>query len=420
MKRLTYKSMVSEIQELTGIGRLTLPLLQTGRVPLEARVQVGDRVERGQCIAESKVPDAAFLHSPLAGHVRNLFSSLNHEGISVQTVEIEGDATGEVRTLQPIQQDAHELAAKTIRERLREAGVSPLGGNGQNAAYASLRPDEEPPETLLVLCADAEPLLQTQRHILRAGPEKVIEGATLFQKSVGAGRLVFAVTSDQQNLVSGETIGMTKRYPSGHPEILMARLTGRYDLTGGRPRKDIYVINAETAMAVCLAVREGKPVLEKTVTAGQDGAAPVVMRVPLGTAFSQVLGKIGLAAEDADRLFTGGPLCGFAQFDPEGPITKGTDGLFLQKGKQVFRCEDVACIGCGQCVKVCPMKIPVNMMTRNCEFGRISAALSYDLDSCIECGLCAYVCTARRPLLQYIQFAKKEQQKAEELARQSA
>jgi electron transport complex protein RnfC len=59
------------------------------------------------------------------------------------------------------------------------------------------------------------------------------------------------------------------------------------------------------------------------------------------------------------------------------------------------------------------------MMTRNCEFGRIEEALDYDLDACIECGLCAYVCTSRRPLLQYILFAKKEQQKAE-LARQSA
>ena len=145
----------------------------------------------------------------------------------------------------------------------------------------------------------------------------------------------------------------------------------------------------------------------------------MVMRVPLGTAFSQVLARMGLAAEDADRLFTGGPLRGFAQFDPDGPITKGTDGLFLQKGKQVFGYEDVACIGCGKCVKVCPMKIPVNMMTRNCEFGRIQEALAYDLESCIECGLCAYVCTARRPLLQYIQFAKREQQKAER-ERQSA
>ena len=419
MKRLTYKTVVSEIQELHEAGRLVLPLLQTGSVHLEACVEAGEQVERGQCIAKADTPDGAFLHSPLTGRVRSLFPSVNHDGVSVRTLEIEGDPTGEGRTLEPIRQDAAGLSAETIRDRLREAGVSPLGGNGRNAGYASLQPDEDPPETVLVLCVDEEPLLQTQRQLLREAPEKVIGGATLFQKAVGAKRLVFAVTPEQKNLVSGETVPVGRRYPSGHPEILMARVTGRYALKEGRPRKDIYAINAETAAAVFRAVREGRPVLEKTLTVGLDGRTPVVMRVPLGVAFSEVLGKIGLATEDADRLFTGGPLLGIAQFDPAGPITKGTDGLFLQKGSRVFRYEDVACIGCGKCIQVCPMRIPVNMMTRNCEFGRVQEALSYDLESCIECGLCAYVCTARRPLLQFIQFTRREQQKAER-ARQSA
>ena len=418
MKRLVYKTQTSEIQELSKAGRVVLPLLQTGSVPLEACVAIGEKVERGQCVGKAKSPASASLHSPLCGEVRSIFPSVNHEGTSAGTLEIEGDPTGEIRTLQPIQQDAAELSAETLLGRLREAGVSPLGGNGKNAEYASLQSAEESREILMVLCADEEPLLQTQRHILRQAPEKVIEGATLFQKAVGAKRLVFAVSGDQKNLVSGETVGIEKSYPSGHPEILMAGVTGRYGLKEGRPRKDIYMINAETALAAFHAVREGRPFLEKTVTAGLDGGPSVVMRVPLGTPFSRVLENMGFKPEDGDRLFTGGPLRGVAQFDPDGPITKGTDGFFLQKGRRVLLYEDVACIGCGECVKACPMKIPVNMMTRNCEFGRILEALVYDLDSCIECGLCAYVCTSRRPLLQYIQFAKREQQKAEG-ARQS-
>lgn len=419
MKRLTYRTLLSEIQELSDADRLVLPLLQTGSAPLEASVGVGDKVERGQVIGTSDTGEAASLHSPVTGEVKRLSWTTSPQGFPVSTLEIEGETGAGMQALRPIKQDAADLSAETVQDRLREAGVSPLGGNGKNAEYASFRTSEEPPEILMVLCADEEPLLQTQRHILRESPEKVIEGATLIQKAVGARRLVFAISADQNNLVSGETVRVEKRYPSGHPEILMAKVTGRYRLSDGRPRKDIYLINAETATAACRAVREGRPVLEKAVTVGQEGGASVVMRVPLGTPFSQVLGKSGLAAEDTDRLFTGGPLQGLAQFDPEGPITKSTDGLFLQKGKRVFRYDDVACIGCGQCVKVCPMKIPVNMMTRNCEFGRVQEALSYDLDSCIECGLCAYVCTARRPLLQFIQFAKREQRKAEELERQS-
>ena len=53
MKRLTYKTLVSEIQVLPEAGRIVLPLLQIGFVPLEACVGVGDEVARGQCIGRA-------------------------------------------------------------------------------------------------------------------------------------------------------------------------------------------------------------------------------------------------------------------------------------------------------------------------------------------------------------------------------
>ena len=80
MKRLIYKTLVSEIQELPGAGRLVLPLLQIGSVPLEACVGVGDEVQRGQCIGRAEAPESAFLHSPLAGKVSALSRAVTHEG----------------------------------------------------------------------------------------------------------------------------------------------------------------------------------------------------------------------------------------------------------------------------------------------------------------------------------------------------
>jgi electron transport complex protein RnfC len=35
-------------------------------------------------------------------------------------------------------------------------------------------------------------------------------------------------------------------------------------------------------------------------------------------------------------------------------------------------------------------------------------AEKHGLHSCFECGLCAFSCTMRRPLLQYIRFAKDQ------------
>lgn len=412
MKRLAYRALGSEIQPHPGGGRVLLALRQTGGVTLEACVEPGQKVERGQQVGKA-AGGAAAVHSSLTGEVRAILQTVAGDGTLAPTVEVEGESTSAPQAQAPMQGDVSDLSAQALQARLREAGVIPLGGNGRNSDYAALQGVEEAPEVLLVLCADEEILLQTQRTVLQEDPARAIEGATLVQRAVGARRLVFAASADQKDLVSGETIWIGKAYPDGLPELLMHKVTGRFRLGEGRPRPDVYVINVETAVAAQKAVREGLPVVDKVVTVGQEGAAPIVLRVPLGTPFSALLEKAGLAAEDGDRLFTGGPLRGTAQFDPEAPVTKGTDGLFLQKGRQVCRYDDVACIGCGACIRVCPMKIPVSMMTRNCEFGRVPEAVDYDLESCIECGLCAYVCTARRPLLQYILFAKQEKQKLE-------
>ncbi len=414
MKRLTYKTLPSEIQVLSGISRVILPLRQMGGEALEATVEIGQKVKKGQCIGKTEKAGVAFLHAPLSGEVKSISKTVIQDEEPVAVVEIQGEAGGDIQTMEPMAGDVDELSAQALQQRLIEAGVSPLGGNGKNAKYVTMVSGESAPEVLLVLCNDEDPRVQTQRQILQEAPEKVIEGATLFQKAIGAGRLVFAVSDDLKQQVSGETVLVEKQYPAGHPEILMAQVTGNFRLMELRPRTDINIIDAQTAVAARQAIREGLPVLEKVVTIGEDGGSLAMLQVPLGTPFSQLLEKVGLKVEDRDRLYTGGPLSGRAQFDLEGPVTKGIDGLFLQKEKQAFLYEDVACIGCGQCLKACPMKIQVNMMTRNCEFGRIQEAVDYDLDCCIECGLCAYVCPARRPLLQYILFAKKEKQKLEQ------
>ena len=415
MKRLSHNSLNTETKVLSGIDRVILPLRQTDGSSLQAIVSREQKIERGEVIAETQEAGQARLHSPLSGEVTTVFQTIAHDGESVFAVEIRGDVDAPEKKMDPITGEISALSPEAIRARLEEAGVGPLGGNGTNTLYASLSHEDVPPEMLIVLCADEEPRLQTQSHVLREMPGEVIEGATLLQKASGAGRLVFAVRKDRKEFVSGETLLVGKRYPSALPEILMARATGKYALREDRPRKDVHVINAETAAAASMAVREGLPVLDKLVTVGLDGMESDLIRAPLGTPFSGLLKEAGLSAGNSDRLFTGGPMRGRAQFNIEAPLTKGVDSLFLQKGRKVFLFHDVACIGCGACVRICPMKIQVDMMTRNCEYSRIAEAVDYDLESCVECGLCGYVCTARRPLLQYILFAKKEKQKSERI-----
>ena len=49
------------------------------------------------------------------------------------------------------------------------------------------------------------------------------------------------------------------------------------------------------------------------------------------------------------------------------------------------------------------------------EYSLFEKCEDYEIDSCIECGLCSYVCVSRRPLVQYIQFARGEIEKMKEV-----
>lgn len=96
------------------------------------------------------------------------------------------------------------------------------------------------------------------------------------------------------------------------------------------------------------------------------------------------------------------------------PVDYDTDGIIIQKAEEIIPSSDTHCINCGECVKVCPVNVPVNMLVRFLENSLFEEAIQYDLLSCIECGLCSYVCIARIPVFHYIMLGKNELKKMEE------
>jgi electron transport complex protein RnfC len=91
------------------------------------------------------------------------------------------------------------------------------------------------------------------------------------------------------------------------------------------------------------------------------------------------------------------------------PIEPDTDAILLLDAARAAAPSDYPCINCGECVRVCPARMQVNLLVRYLEVQKYEEAEeAYDLHACIECGLCSYVCAARIPIVQHITLAKHE------------
>ena len=102
-------------------------------------------------------------------------------------------------------------------------------------------------------------------------------------------------------------------------------------------------------------------------------------------------------------------MTGTAVYSEDVPIDWDTDAIMVQDKSQIVAASDTQCFNCGECVRACPARMPVNMLVRLLENGLYEDAVEqYDLLSCVECGLCSYVCTARIPVFHYIMLGKHE------------
>ncbi len=262
---------------------------------------------------------------------------------------------------------------KELSNILQQNGIVGAGGAGF-PTYAKLN---ENAETLILNCAECEPLLRLHRQLLEKYAQEIVETFHLIGQAVGAKELVIGIkkaytkTIDALNGVIGAypevRLGLLDEvYPAGDEVVLIYEVTKKVVRPGGLPiEQGVAVFNVETVYNAYRAINQSTPVVDKLVSVVAEVDHPVTVRVPIGTTIEDTVKLAGGITTKNPVYFIGGPMMGFIG-SGSLPVTKTTNAvlvlpeehLIVQKKRKKTSIDlkraAACCCQCSMCTDLCP------------------------------------------------------------------
>ena len=430
MKLLTFKGGIhpddgkqlakdKKIVSILPKEELVYPLSQHIGAPAKPVVKAGDRVLKGQKIAEAGGFVSASIFASVSGEVKGIEKRFNPSGAKVDSIIVENDFQYEEVSYLPVK-PLEEMTKEEIIDRIKEAGIVGMGGAGF-PTHVKLSPKEpEKIDYVIANCAECEPYITADYRRMLENPEELISGMRVVLSIFPQAKGIFGVEDNKPDCIEKlrkltekesrmEVKALKTKYPQGAERQLIFATTGRAINSSMLPADAGCVVdNVETMIAIHTAVVEGKAVTERIVTLSGDAVKePGNFKVLFGTNHQEVIEAGGGFKNPPEKIISGGPMMGFAMFTTDTPITKTSSSILGFTKDEVKANEPTACINCGRCVEVCPSRIIPSRLADLAERHDEEEFKKLEGLECIECGSCSYVCPAKRQLKQSIGTMRK-------------
>ena len=301
---------------------------------------------------------------------------------------------------------------------MREAGVVGAGGAGF-PSYAKLN---QAADTIILNCAECEPLLKLHRQVLARYAKEIMMTLEEIADAIGAEQVIIAVKHAYTEAVEaveahlGEfkktKIGLLPEiYPAGDEVVTIYETTGRVVNPGALPiTVGCIVYNVETIYNAYRAWKENAPVTHKYITLAGEVKNPCTLKAPLGITYGELLAMAGGATCQDPVLIAGGPMTG--GIAGMGDVVTKTSNAILVMPKNAYIVQKrvtpvkintkramAACCQCRMCTDLCSRNLlghPIepHKLMRAIASGSVSdQAALFNAYSCSSCGLCEmYAC----------------------------
>ncbi len=409
------------IQCIDAEDVMVYPLSQHIGAPAKAVVAVGDRVLKGQLIAEAGGFISAPVFSSVSGTVKAIENRLVVNGNNDECIIIENDRENETVSDFGKDRSLDSLSAEDIVDIIKKAGIVGLGGAGFPTGVKVSPKNANNIDTVIINGSECEPYLTSDYRLMLERNEEIIKGIKAVLKALPNAKAVIGIENNKPEAIkildektSGEdkisVCPLKTKYPQGGERQLIYAITGRKINSKMLPAdKGCIVLNTASCYAIYEAVYKNMPLIHKVMTiTGEAVHSPCNVDVPLGVSHSYVLEKCGGAKDDVVKFISGGPMMGMAMSSLDVPVVKTSSSILAFSKDDVAALPQSACIHCGRCVKACPQILVPQMMAKAVRGQNMNRFDELGGMECIECGCCTYVCPAKIPLTQMFKLGKAE------------
>ena len=305
------------------------------------------------------------------------------------------------------------MEIKELSNILQQNGIVGAGGAGF-PTYAKL---DERAETIILNCAECEPLLRLHRQLLEKHAREIVETFHMIGQTVGAKDIIIGIKKAYKKTIEAlnECIGdyegvrlglLDEVYPAGDEVVLIYEVTGKVVRPGGLPIESCgAVFNVETVYNVYRAMKHNTPVVDKLVSVVAEVNNPITVRVPIGCTIEEVVAMAGGVTTPNAVYFIGGPMMGNIGTGAQA-VTKTTNAvlvlpenhLIIQKKKSKASIDlkraAASCCQCTMCTDLCPRHLlghPIEphkfMQAATCKDMQ-KTEIFINTMFCCSCGLC--------------------------------